>query len=47
MIKKGVKVGGGNSATRTLNQTRDNNTNFKSYYNHFKTITTNHNNIIH
>ena len=36
MIKRGVKVGGGNSATNTLNQTRDNNTNFKSYYNHLK-----------
>ena len=36
MIKRVVKVGGGDSVTNTLNQTRDNNTDFKSYYNILK-----------
>ena len=30
------KVGGGDSATHTLNQTRDNNTDFRSYHNCFQ-----------
>ena len=47
MIKRYDEGRSGDSATHTLNQTRDNNTNFKSYYNLFKTITTNYNNTIH
>ena len=47
MINRGWEDGSGDSAKNTVNQTRDNNTNFKSYYNLFKTITTNYNNTIH
>ena len=39
MEKREMMMGGGDSATHTLNQTRDNNTDFKSYYNY----TINHN----
>ena len=39
MIKREDKVGGGNSATHSITQTRDNNTDFKSYHNY----TINHN----
>ena len=37
--EEGCEDGGGDSATHTLNQTRDNNTDFKSYHNY----TINHN----
>ena len=36
MIKRENKSGSGDSATHTLNQTRDNNTDFKSYHNCFQ-----------
>ena len=36
MIKKEDKGRSGDSATHTLNQTRDNNTDFRSYYNCFQ-----------
>ena len=39
--------GGGDSATHTLNQTRDNNTDFKSYHNYTVTITVCYNSITH
>ena len=39
MIKRADKVGGGISPTHSLNQTRDNNTDFRSYHNY----TINHN----
>ena len=32
----GCEDGGGDSATHTLNQTRDNNTDFRSYHNYFQ-----------
>ena len=36
MIKRDDKDESGDSATHTLNQTRDNNTDFRSYYNCFQ-----------
>ena len=36
VIKKEDKGGSGDSATHTFNQTRDNNTDFRSYYNCFQ-----------